>query len=282
MKRSLATALATALATVGALAAAPAAAQTIVYPDFSSVAGLQLNGSAAQNGNKLTLTPATLGQSGSAFSQTTVTLNASASFSTFFSFEILGRGGLGNGADGLTFTVQPNASNVGGSGGGLGYEGIPNSVAVEFDTFDNAESGGSNHVAIDLNGFPYAPVASTAEIAPDFDNGEVWYAWVDYNGATDALDVRWAATPVRPVGAMLSHTLDLTTVFGTPDVFVGFTSGTGSGYGEHNILSLNFVNDFVPGGAPPPGTTAPEPATLALTAGGLLGILGVARRRRQR
>ena len=80
------------------------------------------------------------------------TFGANVSFSTVFSFEILSRGGLAGGADGLTFTVQTNANNVGGIGGGLGYQGIGNSVAVEFDTYDNGEFGGSNHVGIDVNG----------------------------------------------------------------------------------------------------------------------------------
>jgi len=274
MKRPLAIAL-----VASALLGRPAAGQTIVYPDFSSTAGLQLNGSAFKNGNKLTLTPATFGQGGSAFSTSTVTLNATSSFSTVFSFEILGRGGLGNGADGLTFTVQTNANNVGGSGGGLGYAGIPNSVAVEFDTFDNGEPGQSNHVGIDLNG-DVNSVVSTAQLTPDFDDGNVWWAWVDYDGSTQSLEARWSQSAVRPVGAMLSHTVDLTTILGSPNVFAGFTAGTGSGYGEHNILSWNFVNRFVPGGAPPPSTTTPEPATLALVAGGL-AVLGTLARRRK-
>lgn len=272
--------LACTLAALAALAGAgPVGAQTISFPDFSSTAGLQLNGDAAAVGNRLVLTPATFNQGGSAFSTTTVTLNANASFSTFFAFEILGRGGLGNGADGLTFTVQPNANNVGGIGGGLGYVGIGNSVAVEFDTFDNSEFGGSNHVGVDLNGSVNS-VVSTPEIGPDFDDAAPWYAWVDYDGATDNLEVRWAQTAVRPVGAMLAHTVDLTTVLGTPNVFVGFTAGTGAGFGEHAILSWSFVNDFVPGGAPPP-SVVPEPGTWALLATGLVGVLAAARRRRE-
>lgn len=41
--------------------------------------------------------------------------------------------GLGCGADGLVFVVQTNSNKVGG-GGGIGYQGIPNSVGVELDT----------------------------------------------------------------------------------------------------------------------------------------------------
>lgn len=262
------------------LTATQVSAQTISYPDFSNTAGLQINGNAAQNGNKLTLTPATFGQSGSAFSTSTVALSSSAAFSTVFTFEILSRGGLDWGADGLTFTVQTLANNVGGGGGGIGYEGINNSVTVEFDTYDNGEFGGSNHVAIATNGQPYSPVATTGFLAPDFDNGGKWWAWVDYNGLTQQLDVRWSASSSRPTLPMLSSSLDLPSILGSSNVYVGFTAGTGAGYGEHNILSWNFVNEFKDGGAPDPGV-APEPGTMVLVLSGL-GAVGVMARRRRR
>lgn len=266
-----------AAATAAFSMASHAATETISYADFSDVSALQINGSAYQNGNKLTLTPATEGQSGSAFSLNTVSLTADASFSTFFSFQILGRGGFGNGADGLVFTVQTNANNVGGSGGGLGYEGIANSVGIEFDTFDNGESGGSNHVAIDLDGSVYNSVATTGPLSPDFDNGQVWYAWIDYSRANGQLEVRWSDTLARPVAAGLSYGVDLTGVLDSTDVYAGFTSGTGSGWGEHSILSWSFVNQYDTGGAPVPGV--PEPSTWLLMSAGAAGLWAMRRRR---
>lgn len=256
------------------------AAQTISYSDFSSTAGLQINGNAFQNGNKLTLTPATYSQGGSAFSTSKVSLAANASFSTVFKFDIQDRGGLAGGADGLTFTMQTNSNTVGGSGGGIGYAGIPNSVAVEFDTYDNGEPGGSNHVGIDVNGSMNS-VVSSGFLSPDFDNGAFWWAWVDYDGVIQKLDVRWSQTSTRPLAAMLSASgLDLPTILGSNQVYVGFTAGTGAGYGQHNIDSWNFADTFVEGGAPDP-TVTPEPASFVLMLTGL-GALGVGVRRRQR
>jgi hypothetical protein len=260
------------------LVADSAAAQSFNFSDFLNTSGLSINGNAVQNGAKLRLTPALNNQSGSVFSTNPISLGLNASFSTFFAFEILGRGGLDNGADGLTFTVQTNSNSVGGIGGGIGYEGIPNSMAVEFDTYNNSEFGGSNHVGIDLNG-SVTSVVSTAQIAPDFDNGLVWYAWVDYNGLTNVLQARWSPTNVRPVAAMLSHTVNLPTVLGSNNAFVGFTSGTGGGFGEHNILSWAFQNSFNEGGAQLPTSAVPEPGTYALVAFGL-AVVGLLSRRR--
>ena len=78
------------------------------FSDFSSAAGLQLNGNAAQAGSALRIVPAALGQAGSAF--TTSTQNIS-TFSTSFKFQITNSGGVfdvngQNGADGITFTIQ--------------------------------------------------------------------------------------------------------------------------------------------------------------------------------
>jgi hypothetical protein len=55
---------------------------------------------------------------------------------------------------------------------------------------------------------------------------------------------------------------------------VGFTSGTGSDYGNHDIISWEYRSEFRP---------IPEPSSLALA--GFAGALAVAygiRRRRQR
>ncbi|NNJ64990.1 MAG: hypothetical protein HKP16_05455, partial [Xanthomonadales bacterium] len=79
------------------------------YDDFSDVAGLTLNGDAAQAGTVLRLTPAALWQGGSAFTTDPLTLGPGGSFSTHFAFQISNPGSVpdpdGPGADGVTFIL---------------------------------------------------------------------------------------------------------------------------------------------------------------------------------
>ena len=55
------------------------------------------------------------------------------------------------GADGLSFIIQDNSLvALGSAGHGLGYDGIPNSLVVEFDTFFNFElmDPYENHISV--------------------------------------------------------------------------------------------------------------------------------------
>ena len=101
----------------------------IDYPDFSSTAGLNLVGDAAQFGTVLRLTPAAAQKHGAAWFTTPQEVGNG--FVTTFQFRLTG----GNVADGFAFVIQksPDGDNaLGGFGSDLGYAGIPDSVAVEF------------------------------------------------------------------------------------------------------------------------------------------------------
>ena len=267
------------------LFAVPAHAAIVFnYNDFASCVGLQINGNAACTGGVLRVTPANFGQSGSAFSTTQIPLGTAASFSTFFSFRITGS--AFGGADGIVFVIQPVASTLGGAGGGIGYAGIPTSLGVEFDTWDNGPGSGdanASHVDIDLNGSVNS--VQTAPVAPALDDGNVWYAWVDYDGAT--LELRLSQAPTRPAGAVLTRAVNLSSILGTTSAFVGFTSGTGAAFANHDILTWRFDNAFNPIGGPPAGApTQPIPtlsdAALLLLAclAAVIGLLTLQGRRR--
>src|SRR5262245_54031391 len=105
----------------------------IIFPDFSSTAGLDLNGDATQVGNRIRLTPSVGGlfMAGSFFHSTLQQVDAG--FTTSFDFQI--HAPTNTGADGFTFLIQNSAAGtaaLGGVGVDLGYGGIANSLAVEF------------------------------------------------------------------------------------------------------------------------------------------------------
>jgi len=149
---------------VAIFATTPALAQSPSFPDFSSNANLTTNGNAVVptfNGavNVLRLNPDATYQAGSAWFN--VKQGVASGFTTTFTFQITHSGFP---ADGLAFVIQnapapiegPNTGGLaalGQAGGAIGYDGIPNSLAVEFDTYNNAGPGpnndpNANHVGV--------------------------------------------------------------------------------------------------------------------------------------
>ena len=265
-----------------------ATAQTVItFTDFSDKSSLQLNGSTAANNPSgqtfLRLTSGN-GQAGSAFLIEPIELAADASFSTNFAFRILNPTGLFDtdgvqGADGIVFVVQTDSASAGGGGGGIGYDGLEPSVGIEFDTWNNGapDNNNGNHVGINVNGETDS-LGTVTPITPAINDGSTWYAWVDYNGATDLLEVRLSQTNVRPATATTSATVDLPTVLGVTDAFVGFTSGTGGAGGDHDILSWTFVNAFNPVGLnePPVANAGPDQSVTATAGGTTVTLNGTA------
>jgi Legume lectin domain len=285
--RSLLAVAALALAT-----AAPQASAALVidYSSFTGACGTSLTcvgSTAAAAGGELRVAPAS-GGSGAGYSTTAISLGAGATFSTSFQFRMSDAGGIAP-ADGFTFVVSTATTGLGSAGGGLGYQGVGNSVAIEFDTYDNGESS-SNHVALDVNG----SLASLVQVNPygvstcDFgnygatgclSNSKIWSAYINYDGTTQKLNVSVQEAGAALIQLITNYSIDIASTLGTNDAFVGFTAATGAGLQNHDILKWQLANDTSIVG---PGRL-PEPADLALL--GLAGIAALAasrHRRRQR
>ena len=242
-----------------------AAAAPIVFSGFN----MEANGSATETSGILRLTPAANSQTGSAFISTPFSINSSTSFNTYFQFRIHS----GNGADGLTFILQNAAAAenaLGAGGGNLGYAGINNSIAVEFDTFFNSSwDPNNNHTGINLNGSVTSIGTSTG--VPNLDSGSSLFVWVDYDALSDLLEVYVASVNTKPNAPVLFATVDLTLV--GPQAYVGFSAATGGLNNVHDIEVWSF--------ATAQGETIPVPtlSVWALVILALLLPLVVARRR---
>lgn len=213
----------------------------VLYSDFAERAGLALNGDATNtltaDGAVLRLASSARFETGSAFSLLPV--STADGFSTNFSFQITNSGGASDGtepgADGFTFTLQTQGTGaLGAQGGGLGYGGISPSVAVEFDTWQSATDPSSNHLGVNIDGDVVSLVTAN-EPLNKWDNGDIYFVWIDYDGAE--LQVRVNTTNARPATPNLNLAIDIPGILGQSLATVGFTAATGGAYGNHDILS---------------------------------------------
>jgi formylglycine-generating enzyme required for sulfatase activity len=215
------------------------------------ISSFQINESASTPntpyGIVLQLTPAKADQAGSVFTKEKVRINKG--FSTAFAFQITPSSD-NEGAEGFAFVVQNvQPDYVGEASYGLGYydpsfEKFKQSLAVEFDTWNSGTWAGDsndNHLGIHTLGDFKGP---TQRIKASFKNGNVWYAWIDYDG--NQLEVRTSQDKKRPEEPSLVHSVDLTEILMGDEAFVGFTAGTGGSFSQHDILVWRFRERFKP------------------------------------
>ncbi len=208
------------------------------FDDFTNSSQLTFNGNATQTDGALNVTSAAKKQQGSIFYDQPLAIDTDTSFETQFQFQLAGDS---EGADGFTFMLQNDPqglASLGDTGGGLGYRGITQSLAIEFDTFKNAGDIDNNHLALVRDGNVNSAITSAAA-SFDLNSGSTLNAWVNYDGATDLLEVFLAETTVKPETAALSENIDLTAVVGE-QAYLGFSAGTGGRTNQHKINSWEF------------------------------------------
>jgi Legume lectin domain/Fibronectin type III domain len=224
--------------------AAPTSAGGLNFSGGFATAGgtLALNGSAAISGTALQLTNGSA-QAASAFSANKVSISH---FITQFRFQVQD---LTNpGADGFTFCIQGAAANaIGLLGGGLGYGpdaagnpgGIPSSVAIKFDLFDNAGEG-NDSTGLYTNGAAPTSAGSInlSNTGINLHSGHVFNVAMTYDGAT--LSVTLTDT-VTNATATQSYAVNIASIVGSSNAYVGFTAGTGGLYSSQKIQSWTFT-----------------------------------------
>ena len=217
--------------------------ETIVDLDnFADTSLLTLKGDTTQTNNVLRLTSAAKAQKGSAFFSQALAIDSDTSFATQFQFQITGGT---TGADGFTFMLQNDSrglNTLGGNGGSLGYNGVAQSLAIEFDTYFNSQfDPNDNHISVLQNGNVRA--ALTTITAPyDLNSGDALNAWVDYNGDRNLLEVYLSDTLNKPSASLLSLDVDLASVVGER-AFLGFSAATGGRFNNHDILDWEVASN---------------------------------------
>jgi hypothetical protein len=234
---------------------ARAASPTIEYPDFTSVAGLTLNGNAAQAGSALRLAANSPFHRGSAWAQTAI--DTTQSFES--RFQAYTHDGTAAPADGMTFAIQSQGlAALGDFGGAHGYASvgpakITPSVAVDVSLFPQSLSGQNEQFAIVQNGSLVAPLAKATSPARLY--GKPFWTWVDYDAKGHSLQVFVSQTATKPASPLLSAAVDLAAAAG-PSAYVGFTAATGALDADFDLL------DWTVEGT---GDTTPPTVTCAAT-----------------
>ena len=207
------------------------------FPDFSSVAGLTINGDASKAGDELRLTEAQE-EVGSVFTNSRL-INPAKSFKSKFKARISAADPLDAG-DGMAFLLHAGPKGAIGPGIGgedLGYADITPSLAIELDIFQNFDLGdpNANHIAVHLNGD-----SSTAEesATPTFDLiGGTTTVWVEYSASKEKLKIFTAKSNSKPSNPLIVYNKKLAALFPGADVRAGFTAATGSNFAEQSVLS---------------------------------------------
>ncbi len=204
------------------------------FPNAFNPQGVRLNGSATVSGPVLQLTDGKTYEAGSAFYAKPVAVDA---FTTDFTLQLKNPV-----ADGLTFIVQNAPAGTGALGGKgllLGSAGIPKSVALKFDIYNNAGEG-TDSTGLYLNGAsPTSGAINLAGTGIDLHSAHPITAHLNYDGSgltvtlTDALTHQaWTHT----------FSVDIPATVGGKSAYIGFTGGTGSKAVVGQVLNWTFSN----------------------------------------
>jgi hypothetical protein len=213
------------------------------------------------------LTDGDFGEAGTVFTRNAISFN---DFTTSFTYQDTPRSGA---ADGVSFIMQADprgAKAVGGAGGGLGYTGIANSIAVKFDIYNAAAHTSSTGIYFD--GEPPDSIAGRARsvfmtsAGIDFNSGHVFQIDLAYNSSAHVLTETVTDTSTSAVFTT-SYNVDIAAHLGSNVGYVGFGGGTGGETSVQDILKWQYHSgaaDSTGGGAASTAATVAGPSAILI------------------
>lgn len=214
------------------------------YPGFVNPSSLLLTGQAVITNSLLRLTRDVANDTGGAWHAFRVRVDQP--FETVFPFRI-----SRDGANGFAFLVQNDSLRaLGSSGSSLAYN-ISNSVAVEFDTWQNTIGDpNANHISVHTRGLlahnanhAYS-LGAVSNLTVNMSDTLTHPVKLTYRPGWLSVFLQDLNEPVLIVPLDLANTLSLSGGL----AWVGFTAtaGGGSNYEAHDILNWRFQHSLTP------------------------------------
>jgi hypothetical protein len=191
---------------------------------FTAPSQMILNGTAAFTGTHLRLTNSLQSEHASAYDKTQMNVQ---SFTSTFTYQAIQAK-----ADGTTFVLQRQGPHaLGGAGGGLGYAGIGESVAIKFDLYATH----ANTTGLLVDGNP--PMEQIQLTHVTLTSGDQIAVTIRYNGSV--LSVTETDTKTKATDSQ-SYPIDIPTTIGGTTAYAGFTGATGASISTQSILNWTY------------------------------------------